>query len=64
MDLVRGCTLLTSIIVEATTPPTLGYAALDGTHANLVIYVPSESVNAYKTATNWSKYASKIQAIP
>lgn len=63
-NVLNFCTSLISITVEATTPPTLGYAALDGTHANLVIYVPSESVNAYKTAKNWSKYASKIQAIP
>ena len=27
------------------------------------IYVPSESVEAYKAATNWSYYASRIQAI-
>jgi hypothetical protein len=28
------------------------------------IYVPSESVNAYKAATYWSDYASDIEAIP
>ena len=58
------CTSLTSITVLATIPPSLGIAALKNTNNNLVIYVPSESVNAYKSATNWNKYASKIQAIP
>lgn len=28
------------------------------------IYVPAESVDAYKAASNWANYASKIQAIP
>ena len=28
------------------------------------IYVPAASVDAYKTATNWSTYASIISAIP
>ena len=58
------CNRLESVTVEATTPPTLGYMAFDFTSANLVIYVPSESVETYKTATNWSTYASRIQAIP
>jgi len=31
---------------------------------NCPIYVPAASVNAYKTATNWKSYASRIQAIP
>lgn len=58
------CSGLTSVTVRATTPPTLGTNVFLSTHNSLVIYVPSESVNAYKTATNWSTYASRIQAIP
>lgn len=54
---------LTEITVQATTPPTLGTNAFNDTN-NAPIYVPSESVNAYKTATKWSSYASRIQAIP
>ena len=57
----RNCNSLTTMTVEATTPPTLGNNALQGTNANLVIYVPAESVTAYQTA--WSTYASRIQAI-
>lgn len=58
------CIYLTSLTCNATTPPTLGTDALKQTHNNLVIYVPSASVEAYKSATGWSTYASKIQAIP
>ena len=60
----QTCNRLESVTVEATTPPTLGYMAFDFTSANLVIYVPAESVEAYKTASYWSNYASRIQAIP
>ena len=57
------CTSLTSITVNATTPPTLGSVAFDNTN-DCPIYVPSASVNTYKTASGWSTYASRIQAIP
>ena len=61
------CSGLTSFTIQATTPPTLeDYSAFWDTQIDSgtgSIYVPSESVNAYKTATNWSRYASRIQAI-
>ena len=57
-----NCTSLSSITVNALTPPTLGTNVFDSTN-NCPIYVPSGSVNAYKSATNWSTYASRIQAI-
>ena len=57
-----NCSGLTSITVLAATPPTLGRNVF--TNTNCPIYVPSGSVNAYKSATNWSTYASRIQAIP
>jgi hypothetical protein len=56
-----GCKSLKTITCEAITPPTLGsYNNLSNVTA---VYVPAESVEAYKTATNWSYYSSKIQAI-
>ena len=58
-----NCSDLTTLIVQATIPPTLSGITLYGTNANLVIKVPSASVNAYKSASGWSDYASKIQAI-
>ena len=60
----NSCSSLTSVTVRATTPPTLGTNVFDNTHANLVIYVPAESVETYKSASGWSAYASRIQAIP
>ena len=63
-----GCSSLTSVYCKATTPPSLGYNAfayydkdLDY-HVNIgsLIYVPTESVEVYKAATNWSEYAADI----
>lgn len=59
------CTALATLILRATTPPTLSNTnALSGTNANLKIYVPYSSdhsiLTAYKEATNWSSYASKM----
>lgn len=58
-----NCTKLSNITIQPETPPTLGRRVFDGIAANAVIYVPSGSVDAYKTADNWSTYADKIQAI-
>ena len=58
-----GCSGLRSISVESATPPTLGSNAFNNTN-NCPIYVPPESVNAYKAASGWSSYASRIKAIP
>lgn len=54
------------ITCKATTPPTLGTNAFyNGTTTYITaIYVPAESVNAYKSASGWSNYTSVIQAIP
>ena len=60
----RNCGRLASVTVNATTPPTSGTYVFNSTSANLVIYVPAESVETYKAANNWSTYASRIQAIP
>lgn len=58
------CSALQSITFLATTPPLLASSnAFNGTN-NCPIYVPAARVNAYKAATNWSAYASRIQAIP
>jgi len=59
-----NCSGLTSVTIKATTPPTLGNIDAFNNTNNCPIYVPSESVEAYKTANNWSTYASRIQAIP
>lgn len=60
----RDCQSLASVTVEAVTPPILSDNVFTDTDSNLVIYVPAESVDAYKAASGWSNYASRIQAIP
>ena len=57
------CSSLTSVTVNTLTPPVLYINAFDSTN-NCPIYVPAQSVDAYKSATNWSTYASRIHAIP
>jgi hypothetical protein len=57
-----GCSSLTSITCEATTPPTLKWSVFDDTN-DCPIYVPADSVDTYKAAENWSEYAKRIQAI-
>ena len=59
----QACISLTSVTVQATTPPTAGNSIFYSTY-NHQIYVPSQSVEAYKAASGWSGYASRIQAIP
>ncbi len=45
------------------TPPTITFFTFNSANINK-IYVPAESVNAYKTASGWSSVASYIEAIP
>ena len=43
-----GCTSLRSLYFESTTPPTISPDAVQGTHPDLVLYVPSSIVDIYK----------------
>ena len=60
----QNCSSLTSVTINATTPPTLTGNYVFGNTNNCPIYVPTDSVDAYKTANRWSTYADRIQAIP
>ena len=67
------CNKLGSVIINATTPPTLGANAFYGaggkdvngntTYPHPSIYVPDESVDLYKAAAGWSDHASYIKPI-
>lgn len=46
---------LRSVTIYATNPPSLGDEAF-GNHNNFVLYVPSGSVNAYKTDESWKSF--------
>lgn len=59
----NGCTALESIICKAVNPPRIYAAFWDGAPSAVNIYVPAESVDAYKAATGWSARADYIQAI-
>ena len=55
-----GCSSLTSIYCKPTTPPAGGRCMFDQSASGCKIYVPYNSVGAYKSAENWSRYASAI----
>ena len=55
------CSSLTSVYCKATTPPALGGPyVFDYNGSGRKIYVPTESVEAYKSASGWSEYKSSI----
>jgi len=58
-----SCENLTSVTCESVTPPTLGNEVFYKCTKLGYIFVPAKSVDAYKTATNWSVYEAIIEAI-
>ena len=54
-----GCESLETVTIRATTPPTLedGYP-FDGCTSLTTIYVPTESLSAYQSASGWSTASS------
>ena len=63
----NGCRKLTTIYVGTNTSTvcTLSNTSVFNNCTNLTnIYVPASLVSNYKSATNWSNYASKIKATP
>ena len=59
------CRKLVEVYCKPTTPPVAilddyWWGAFDTTADGLEIYVPTESVGAYKVADGWSKYANRI----
>ena len=60
----EGCIELTSVYCKPKTPPTTGrynlWDAFGRNASDRKIYVPQESVEAYKNADGWSNYADAI----
>ena len=53
-----------TITIYATTPPTLGNNALPQQMGNIDnIYVPSESISAYESASGWNSFAGRFHPI-
>lgn len=59
-SIFNRCNLLKIVILRAIVPPTLDRILSEGFEK---IYVPDDSVESYKTATNWSNYADRIHPI-
>ena len=63
------CRAMAEYHFKSVTPPTIANSnAFTGINSECVIYVPYSAdhsiLDAYKTATNWSSYASKMQEEP
>ena len=54
------CSSLTSVYCKATTPPAGGSDMFYDNASGRTIYVPTESVDTYKSASYWSNYAEEI----
>ena len=59
---LKGAYSLTSITCKAATPPSLGNEVFSGVSYDITVYVPTSSVEAYKTAEGWNQFAN-IQPI-
>lgn len=60
-----NCYSMSEYHFKRTTPPTLADSnAFSNIASDCIIYVPQGSLNAYKTATNWSGYSSYMQEEP
>lgn len=59
-DSFTSCPKLANIYVKATAVPVLS-GSFDAIPTDAKIYVPRESVDAYKSAAGWSDYASAIE---
>ena len=56
-----NCSSLTSVYCKAITPPTGGWRMFGDNASGRKIYVPMESVEAYKSASYWSNYSYYIE---
>ena len=56
----EDCSSLTSVYCKPTTPPAGGYSMFYYNATGRDIYVPMESVEAYKSASYWRNYADAI----
>lgn len=62
-DAFADCTNLKAMRVELTKVPTLNATALDGVSETFSVYVTSDMVRSYQTATNWRSISTKIYSL-
>lgn len=60
-SLLSGMDNITTVVCRAVTPPKLDGWGYQG--VPVAVYVPDESVSAYKTAPSWSIHAGKIKPL-
>ena len=60
----NNCLRLEALYFHSINPPMIMADTFTGCKADANIYVPAESVDAYKSAQYWSERAAYIQAIP
>ena len=58
-----GCSSMETIYVGNQTPPTIASNTFEENPRGPIFYVPNESVNAYRTAPNWSAFAHLIYPV-
>ena len=58
-----NCSSLAEVYCKPTIPPTGGYNMFNNNAADRKIYVPAESLDAYKNHEDWSRYADSIEAL-
>ena len=58
-----GCTDLIKVVINNSVPPTINSNTFRGCPTTAIFYVPDDSVDAYKEASGWSEYATRIKPI-
>ena len=56
-----GCSSLTSVYCKPTTPPSADSSMFSGSASGCKIYVPRQSIEAYKATSGWNYFASDIE---
>ena len=64
VDVFDGNSSCDTFTIDADTPPTIGSNTITGLKADCAIYVPADSVDAYKAKQYWSARSAYIQAKP
>lgn len=57
------CPNLSKVVINNSTPPTRSSNAFASCSSDLAFYVPDSAVEAYKSATNWTPFASRIKPL-
>ena len=56
----NGCYNIKEVYCQSVIPPAIGINVFTDNATDRVFYVPTESIDAYKTAPQWSKYADSM----